>query len=252
MLGEGLKLVEDNLNKKGAAYQVFKTMRKTAELAEIDINLIAEIQAIWKAANQNPLNGVTAGAAGTTQGIIQIGLAVARATGASIKIAAFAEGGNTVRSQNLMESRQVLAMLSGATGGSQAPGGTFAGGGPVNKATIGLIGEAGPELVIPNRLHADPKQADLMGMLEAQIASRGNTFAAGGSTINGFSTTGNNVNDSSMTEVLQQMVRVLAQLDGRLGGVEGWQQNLEVSLDLVKTKRSLEVIEKTQNGGGIR
>jgi hypothetical protein len=55
-------------------------------------------------------------------------------------------------------------------------------GGPVKQATIGLFGEAGAELVIPNWLYSDPKQANLMGFLEATIASRGNAFATGGST----------------------------------------------------------------------
>jgi|GEM_PF-6485781 len=73
-------------------------------------------------------------------------------------------------------------LLTGASGSSLATRDSFASGGPVNSATIGLIGEAGAELVIPNWLYGDPKQANLMGFLEATIASKGNAFATGGST----------------------------------------------------------------------
>ena len=46
-------------------------------------------------AAENPLSGVTGGAAGTTQLAISNGLAIARSVAAGIKIAAFAKGGRT-------------------------------------------------------------------------------------------------------------------------------------------------------------
>ncbi|MCA8830193.1 phage tail tape measure protein [Hymenobacter pini] len=246
LLKEGLALVEDNLNKKSAAYQLFKMLRKGAELAEVGMGVIAETQANALNAARNPLNAVPGGSAlVATQLAIQNGFAIARGVAAGIKIAAFKSGGNTMRPGEVFGVGQLAGLLSGASGGS------FAGGGPVGKATIGLIGEAGPELVIPNWLYSDPKQADLMGFLEAQIASRGNAFAAGGSTVPGTSAVSSGGSDS-IGDLMAQLVRVLGQLDGRLEGVEHWARNLEVSLDLVKTKRGLEVVEKTQNGGGIR
>jgi hypothetical protein len=175
LLKEGLALVEDNLDKKSTAYQIFKAARKTAELAEIGMNLQAEMQANSKASSENPLNGITAGA---TQLVITNGLSIARALAAGIKIAAFAKGGRTDQLAHQVPVGMLAGLLSGASGGSSA---TFAGG-PVTGPTIGLIGEAGAELVIPNWLYADPKQANLMGFLEAQVASRGGAFAGGGST----------------------------------------------------------------------
>lgn len=254
MMKEGFALLEDNLNKKSAAYTVFKAARKAAELAEVGIGMVAELQANALNAARNPLNAVPGGSAlVATQLGIQNGLSIVRAVAAGVKIAAFKQGGNTSRGTDIFSVDQLAGVLSGAGGGSQAPSGSFVGGGPVGKATIGLIGEAGPELVIPNWMYADPKQADLMGFLEAQIASRGNAFVAGGPTTPGFSAAaGSATGDDSLSNVLMQMVRVLGSLDGRLEGVEDWQRNLEVSLDLVKTKRGLEVVDKTQNGGGIR
>ncbi|MBC6988578.1 hypothetical protein [Hymenobacter sp. BT491] len=254
LLAEGLALVEDNLNKKSAAYQVFKAVRKAAELAEIGIGLQAELQANSLNAARNPLNAVPGGAAlVATQLAIQNGMSIVRAVAAGIKVAAFKEGGNTGQAKNIIDGRQMLSLLSGASGGSQAPSGSFVGGGPVGKATIGLIGEAGPELVIPNWMYADPKQADLMGFLEAQIASKGNAFAAGGATVAGYSAAnGASSADNSIPDLLSQMVRVLGNLDSRLEGVEDWQRNLEVHNDLFTVKRGLEVIDQTQKSGGIR
>lgn len=114
--------------------------------------------------------------------VVNDGLAIVRAAAAGIKVAALAKGGPTNQLVSQVPLESLAGLLSGASGGSLAPNGSFAGGGPVGSATIGLIGEAGAELVIPNWMYADPKQANLMGFLEAQIASKGNAFATGGST----------------------------------------------------------------------
>jgi hypothetical protein len=58
--------------------------------------------------------------------------------------------------------------------------GSFADGGYYGSASYGLIGERGPELVIPNWLYTAPPMADVMRGLEAAIYSR--QFAFGGST----------------------------------------------------------------------
>ena len=58
-------------------------------------------------------------------------------------------------------------------------GSTFQHGGHVGKATLGLIGEAGAEYVIPNWMLQKPEIADIVGALEGM---RINKFAEGGST----------------------------------------------------------------------
>jgi hypothetical protein len=137
ILKEGLQLIEDNLDKKSAAYMIFKQARKTAELAELGINLQAELQANAKAASENPLNGITGGAAGATQLAVSNGLSIVRSVAAGIKIAAFAKGGRT---DQMMNNMVPLSSLAGLL--TEASGGSFAGGGPVEQGTIGLIGEA--------------------------------------------------------------------------------------------------------------
>jgi hypothetical protein len=101
-------------------------------------------------------------------------------------------------------------------------------------------------------LYADPKQADLMGFLEAQIASRGNAFASGGTTMPGFSAGQAPAGGAALADVLGDVASVLRNLDGRLQGVEEWATSLEVNQNLLDVARGLKIIDKTQNGGGIR
>ena len=63
--------------------------------------------------------------------------------------------------------------------------GSFVNGGRVNSAQVGLIGERGPELVIPNWLYTAPQSANVMRALEAAIYSKQVVtpqFAEGGNT----------------------------------------------------------------------
>ena len=199
-----------------------------------------------KAAAENPLSGVTGGAAGTTQLAISTGLAIARSVAAGIKIAAFAKGGRTDQLLNNMVPLSSLAgLLTGASGGS------FAGGGPVEQGTIGLIGEAGPELVIPNWLYADPKQANLMGFLEAQIASRGNAFAAGGSTT-GASVVASPTSDDPTGQLLDVLERIARGQQEFREEIGDWQRNLVVQNNLQEVAKGLKTVQDVKQGGGIR
>jgi hypothetical protein len=58
--------------------------------------------------------------------------------------------------------------------------GSFESGGVYSQPSVGLIGEKGPELVIPNWLYTAPATADLMGALENIIETR--QFGNGGRT----------------------------------------------------------------------
>lgn len=251
LLKEGLQLVEDNLGKQTTAYQIFKAARKAAELAEVGINLVGEMSYNAKAAAKT--TEMFGPAAGAAQLVVTDGLSIVRAIGAGIKIAAFAKGGRTDQLANQLPVEALATLLSGASGGSLAPRGSFAGGGPVGSATIGLIGEAGAELVIPNWLYADPKQANLMGFLEAQIASRGNAFATGGSTTGASAVVaapaaGDDAG-GQLVALMQQMVRGQQEFRDE---ISDWQRNLEVSLDPRKAKKALDVVAQVQSGGGIR
>jgi hypothetical protein len=198
LLADSLSFLVDNLNKQSAAYVLFKAAMKTLHLAEIGLNLKSELSANAKNAAVDPRNALPGGSAIVGAELaIKNGLSIGRA----VKVAAFAKGGNTAKPQELVSIASAAGLISGASGGS------FAGGGPVESATLGLIGEAGPELVIPNWLYADPKQANLIGFLEAQIASKGNAFATGGSTT-GASAVASPVGDDPSAQLLDVLERI--------------------------------------------
>jgi len=137
----------------------------------------------------------------------------------------------------------VRALLNGTSGGS------FAGGGPVDSTTIGLIGEASPELVIPNWLYADPKQANLMGFLEASIASKGDAFATGGATTGASAVVATNPTDSGIDQLVGLMQQMQVEFRDE---VSDWQRNLVVQNNLVGVNKGLKVVQQVQTGGGLR
>lgn len=92
--------------------------------------------------------------------------------------------------------------------------GSFARGGAVNSATVGLIGEQGPELVIPNWLYAAPQTANVMRALEAAIYTK--QFAVGGSTTNSTLPNASSSNNDALAIVVAQNNRVMSMLLDRL------------------------------------
>jgi hypothetical protein len=246
LLKDGLQMVEDTLDKKSTAYRVFRAAQKTAALAELGINLAVEMAYNAKnAAEMGPILGVPALT-------IMNGLSIGRAVLAGIKIAAFAKGGRTDQLVSQVPIEALAGLLSGGSGGSMAPKGSFASGGPVGSATIGLIGEAGAELVIPNWLYSDPKQANLMGFLEAQIASKGNAFATGGSTTGASAVVASPGADSpedggQLVALVQQLVKSHEEFRDE---ITTWQR--ELNLDPRRAKRAIDMVTQVQNGGGIR
>jgi len=184
LLVEGLQQVEDILDQKSAAYEAFKAARKTAELAELGINLAAEIQAIWKASSENPLNGITGGVAGTVQGTLLTGLAVARATAAGANIMCFAEGGATGGGMHTTRPAAGTGMwdvMSLATGMGVSPGGKL-----VDAQGLEVAGIVHTnEYVIPEWMRADPQVLQVENWLEAR--RRRGSFYEGGPTSAGVS-----------------------------------------------------------------
>jgi hypothetical protein len=150
------------------------------------------------------------------------------------------------RMKNLREEIGLTALTS-----SQLK--AMAGGGPVQRATIGLIGEAGPELVIPNWMYSDPKQANLMGFLEAQIASQGNAFATGGSTTKTSSVVAgpdaSTDEPGQLVDLMQQFVKCQQEFRDE---ISDWQRNIKVNLDPRKAKRAIDVATQVMSGGGLR
>lgn len=123
--------------------------------------------------------------------------------------------------------------------------------GPVKEATIGLIGEAGAELVIPNWPYSDPKQANLMSFLEATIASRGNALAIGGSTtgVSGVMRADSLDRGEQLVDLMQQLVKSQQEFRAALSD---WQRDFEVSFDVPGLRRQLDIVKQVQSGRGIR
>jgi phage-related minor tail protein len=246
LMADSLSFLVDNLNKQSAAYVLFKAAMKTLQLAEIGLNLEGELSANAKNAAIDPRNALPGGSVIVGAELaIKNGMSIGRAVLGAVKVAAFAKGGNTANPQELVSLASAAGLINGASGGS------FAGGGPVEGATLGLIGEAGPELVIPNWMYADPKQANLMGFLEAQIANKGNAFATGGSTT-GASAVASPTSDDAGGQLVELMQLFVKGQQEFRDEISTWQRELEIGLDVPRLKKKLDVVEQVQKGGGIR
>jgi hypothetical protein len=145
------------------------------------------------------------------------------------------------------------AMLANLMSNGSFAGGSFAGGGVVPGPQLGLIGEAGAELVIPNWLFTDPKQANLMGYLEAQIASRGNAFVDGGRTVDRGSGVVATAPDAGKGDTMLGLLERIArgQEDFR-EEISKWQREQEVRLDLFKVREGLDTKQRVKTGGGLK
>lgn len=175
--GDTLDGLMNFMNEESLAFQAFKQIRKGVSIAEAFLNLEKEKALNAATAAANPLNAVTSGAAGVAQLKLMNTLATIR-TGISVaKIAAFAKGGSTV------PMTEVDGMWQMASGYSEGSIGTFADGGNVSSARLGLIGEAGAEWVMPNWMLRSPKYAATYQWLESE-RQRGSVtaFADGGNT----------------------------------------------------------------------
>lgn len=128
------------------------------------------------------------------QGLAQTAVVAAK------EVPQFAYGGNT--------------MVKGSSDGkvySAENIGSFSSGGAVNNSSVGLIGEKGAELVIPNWLYTMPSMVDTMSALEGMIYAR--NFAGGGNTVN------NSVNTtlpSEVTALIAASTKTMAMLNKQL------------------------------------
>lgn len=91
--------------------------------------------------------------------------------------------------------------------------GTFSGGGSYGAPSVGLIGEKGTELVIPNWLYTDPKMQNNMKMLEYMIYNKTSTMpnsnnTSGGGGFTNYSSTNNN--DQIMQALAQMQQNIMA------------------------------------------
>lgn len=124
--------------------------------------------------------------------------------------------------------------------------GSFARGGVYRNASLGLIGEEGTELVIPNWLYTAPAMMDTMGMLRGMIA-RG--YTTGGESVNGgASVQGDNISSISAAIAKQNvlMEALLIRLNMPIYGVAYYgpqeaEQFREILTDLTTIDRKAEL-----------
>ena len=181
-------------------------IQKAVAAAEVGIQLQKELAAIAVAsaaisASAPPVTiptGIAYGKAKSTGAIIRAGISLA-------KIAAFEQGGLTFEGQpvNMIDSH--------------------ASGGRVNRPTLGLIGERGPEYVIPNKLLRVPQVSAFVGQLE-QMRIR--PYADGG-----FSSTVVN-NQALNFDIGNQLSEGLASMPRQVLVIQDVQLENQVAIDV--------------------
>lgn len=92
--------------------------------------------------------------------------------------------------------------------------GSFSGGGIYNQPSMGLIGEKGSELVIPNWLYKSPKMINTMNALESMIYNA-KPFANGGATASSMPSQ-QNFDDKELKMMLKFQAGIMKSLDETL------------------------------------
>lgn len=171
ILSAGLEV----LGEETTARKVAATALKAFEIGRVIADGFGEIQGYWSKTGPIPFVGPA----------LATGLSIAAAARTAVavkRIAAtkYAAGGGT-------GSGKVIGMVWNGSHYVQPSGvpaqwvGSYAQGGHVPGASLGVIGEEGREWVAPNWMIRQPKYANLIGYLESERL-RGRAFATGGST----------------------------------------------------------------------
>lgn len=233
------------MKEESTAYQVFKAIRKTVSVAEIIMNLEKELAFNAVAAAANPMNAVTFGAAGAAQLKLANTLSTVRAGLSIAKVAAFEKGGLTKASGRTVPMAEVNGLWQVASGYSGGAIGAFADGGWVSNAQLGLVGERGRELVVPNWMVESPRYANIVQWLEAERQKGIRAYADGGMTASGPApapTTGVPENRplNKFEEQLLQEVREMKE------EVLSWPKALEVHNNIGDTRDKLKVLHELE------
>ncbi|QHL87398.1 hypothetical protein GU926_08105 [Nibribacter ruber] len=226
---------DEAMRKKNAS--VIKAFSK----GMIAVNLAEEIQGIWKTANENPANALFPGA-GMIIASVKTASAIMRANSAAVQVNAqqFATGGMTSRGGgraliNMVERNGMWETASGYSGGSI---GSFADGGFVGSAKLGLIGERGAELVIPNWMISSPKYANTVGWLESERVKGARAFAEGGMTAADAQVPG--APSAANSEMI--MLQMVAEMRAMRTEVASWPKHLQVHNNVGETQEGIAVL----------
>ncbi|WP_276496741.1 phage tail tape measure protein [Pontibacter litorisediminis] len=233
------------LNEESAAYQVFKAIRKTLTVAEIIMNLEKELAFNAVAAAANPLNAVTFGAAGVAQLKAANILSTVRAGISMAKVVAFEQGGFTGSGGKTIPMKEVNGLWQTASGFSGGSIGAFADGGFVNNAQLGLIGERGRELVLPNWMVESPKYANVVQWLEAERQKGVRAFADGGMTTPAPAPAlpNSNYENRALTKFEEQLLQEVREMKQE---VLSWPNRLEVHNNIGDTREKLQQLNELE------
>jgi hypothetical protein len=255
VLSFGLQLLDQDAEARKKHHSLYTALAA----AKIIIDGTKEVQQIWEYSAQNPANPGTMGTAGIIMGGIQTAVAVARTAVALGQLrggggggdnTSYAKGGATGTGAGLAVSPmgQLMAMsgMSIGTGGKLTDGSGF--------AVAGVVHE--DEYVIPKWQLQDPQVAAVAQWLEAR---RLRGFADGGGTSSG--STGATLpvaaaspsTDGERTyAVLTQVLAANLAMVQKLAGVEQWQRELQVRLDLRAAQAGMDEYKQVQHNSAIR
>jgi hypothetical protein len=249
ILSVGLELLDE----ESKARKGFVSAMKALEIGKVVSDGIAEVAAIWKNSNSNPMNILVPGS-GAILAAIQTGAAGARTGIAVNKIRStkYAGGGGT-GTGNVVDM-----MYNQASGSWQMPDGqstrwvgSYADGGHIGNASFGVIGEKGAEWVGPNWMMSSPKYANIFRYLETERV-KGRAFAVGGSTaasLPSSATAGVDMNQmAQMMEQAEEQTELLRMIHQQLGA---WPQTLRVVNDPRDTQKALNTINQIDNDSRI-
>jgi len=240
LAGDALDGVMGFMNQESDAYKIFLRFKKMASTAEVILNLEKEVAANNFNAVANPLATLPGmGPILLAQAQVLNTMAKIRAGVSVAKIMAFERGGMT-RGGRTIPMAEISGMWQMAGGHSGGSIGAFADGGWVNDAQLGLIGERGRELVIPNWMVESPKYANLVGYLEAERQKGIRAFADGGMTSG--SAPALSVADSESRPLSRFETQLLQKFDTLTEEVLSWPNRLEVHNNVGETRDKLQLL----------
>jgi hypothetical protein len=239
---DGVKWLEESLDKQSMLYKAFKAVRKADAIANIGINLWDEIQEYSKsAAEMGPIAGpIYLAGMGT--------LAVVRAGMATAKVAGYYQGGAT-GSEGVQVPRpaagapSMVGLLGMATGMSVGTGGQLLD--EQGRPVAGIVHKN--EYVIPEWMRQDPQVLQVENWLEAR-RQRGSFYEGGPTTAGDARARVAQLDGAEQS----QLVQVLTSLNERLARVEEWPTQLNVALDLLDLAKKQEKIKQVQSRSEIR
>jgi hypothetical protein len=255
VLSFGLELLGQDAEARKKHHSLYTALAA----AKIIIDGTKEVQQIWEYSAENPANGPTAGIAGITMGAIQTGVAIARTAVALSKLGggggdsgdntSYAKGGATGTGVGLagspMGQLMLAAGMSTGTGGRLTDGSGF--------AVAGVVHE--DEYVIPKWQLQDPQVAAVAQWLEARrlrgFADGGHTSASSGVALP-VAAASPSTDGEKLYAVQAQMLDALVVMTQQLGDVKGWQDRLQVHLNIRDAQARTDEYKQVQYNSAIR